>query len=268
MVQTEMVKALLERSIAHCEVELLPLTTIGDERLKWSLELEGGKGLFTSELEQAILDGRADLAVHSSKDLPTDMDTGLALAGFLERASAHDVLIRRAGVPLLKKVATASPRRRAQLAQRLPGLEWTEIRGNVGTRLRKITEGHADATLLAAAGLSRLGITSYEGLLFEPLSIEASVPAAGQGAIAIQCRVGETERFAPIVCEETGLAVRCERTVLAAMGGGCHSATAAHWVDGVLHVFDESFGYQRLELPTGLFAVGELEQLITAWKSV
>ncbi|MDA9961897.1 hydroxymethylbilane synthase, partial [Opitutales bacterium] len=122
------------------EVELLPLSTTGDRQLEWSLEQEGGKGLFTKELETALLEGRADLAVHSAKDMPTDMPTGLALAGYLPREDPRDMLVFREGVDVPRVIATGSPRRRSQLSERFPEVEWKEIRGNVGTRLRKIAE--------------------------------------------------------------------------------------------------------------------------------
>jgi len=233
----------------HCEV--LQMTTTGDERLKWSLELTGGKGLFTSELERALCAGEADLAVHSAKDLPTEMADGLDLAGFLPRESVNDVLVVRAGCLEPRRIATGSPRRRAQLKRYFPEAEWTEIRGNVGTRLGKIVDGHADATLMALAGLKRLGITAWPGLVFKPLQIAQSVPAAGQGAIALQCRVGEAARFAAIVCAETGFAVELERYFLAAIGGGCHSASAAHYANGRLHVFHEEYGAHSVAIPAG-----------------
>lgn len=228
--------------------EVIPMSTTGDERLNWSLETTGGKGLFTSALEEAIVRGEADLAVHSAKDLPTEMPEGVSLAGFLPRAPARDMLIIRDSVDEPTLIATSSPRRRAQLKKRFPKAAWKEIRGNVQTRLQKISEGFADATVMAMAGLHRLGIESPEGIRFEPIAIEESVPAAGQGAIGLQIRTADLPLYEGLLCGETARAVHLERAILAAMGGGCHSATAAHVADVCLHVFDESFGYKSLEL--------------------
>jgi len=234
----------------------LELVTTGDQRTDWSLQERGGKGLFTKELEDALLEGRAFAAVHSAKDLPTTLPDGLALAGFLPRADARDVLVFRmqAGEALQAggaglRVATSSPRRRAQGALLWPGAGWTQIRGNVETRLRKIADGEADATLLAAAGLERLGIRGWPGLVFRHLPVERMVPAAGQAAIAIECRAADLPALAPLLDAPTREAVSIERRLLAAFGGGCQSAVAAHWVNGVLHVFHEVTGYATFTLP-------------------
>ena len=161
--QTEMVLAWLQAKLPEEQFEELRLSTKVDERLSWSLEKRGGIGLFTKELEDALLDGRAHLAVHSAKDMPTAFQADLHVAGYMPRARATDVLVHRTDRPEPTIIATSSPRRRAQLGLIRDNAEWTTIRGNVGTRLRKITEGEADATLLAAAGLDRLDITAHEG---------------------------------------------------------------------------------------------------------
>lgn len=246
--QTEMAAAALAAVWPSAIIDLIPMSTTGDERLQWSLEVRGGKGLFTSELERAILAGEVDFAVHSAKDMPTEMEEGLEIAGYLPRADPHDVLVLREGVHTPAVMATGSPRRRAQVGQRFPGALWQEIRGNVGTRLQKLADGAADGGLLAAAGLARLGISSFPGLEFHPLSIADCVPAAGQGAIAIQCRRGEASVWREAVCAATAEAVTIERAALAALGGGCHSASAAHFAEGVLYLFDESFGARQLTL--------------------
>jgi hydroxymethylbilane synthase len=249
MRQTEIAIAVLGAKCPQWDFEVLPMSTTGDDRLSWSLEQSGGKGLFTSALEQAIVKREADLAVHSAKDLPTEMPEGVALAGFLPRAPAHDVLVIRAGVPVPSLIATSSPRRRAQLKVLFPQAAWQEIRGNVETRLRKIAAGEADATVMAMAGLHRLGIHGFEGLRLVPIPMTRSVPAAGQGAIGLQVRTGDAPAFAAHLCPETGRAVTLERAFLAAMGGGCHSATAVHCRAGWLHVYSESAGYCRHALP-------------------
>jgi hydroxymethylbilane synthase len=186
--QTEMAISELQELRPDWEFEVIRMSTTGDDRLAWSLETTGGKGLFTSALEEAIVNHKADLAVHSAKDLPTEMPEGVALVGFLPRAPACDVLVVRESVEEPTLIATSSPRRRAQLKKLFPKAAWKEIRGNVQTRLTKVSEGFADATVMAKAGLYRLGIDSWDGLRFEPISITDSVPAAGQGAIGLQIR--------------------------------------------------------------------------------
>ncbi len=267
MRQTEMAIAELKELRPEWSFEILPMSTTGDDRLAWSLETTGGKGLFTSALEEAIVNNRADLAVHSTKDLPTEMPDGVALVGFLPRAPANDVLVLRETVSSPTLIATSSPRRRAQLKALFPTAAWKEIRGNVQTRMSKIVDGFADATVMAKAGLYRLGIEQWEGLQFKELSLTESVPAAGQGAIGLQVRTADCSLYEGILCEKTARAVQLERGILAAMGGGCHSATAAH-VDGLqLHVFDEALGYHSVELAADEdwsaegFAEGILEEL-------
>lgn len=231
------------------EAELSPMVTTGDRQASWSLEERGGKGLFTKELELAVLEQRADLAVHSAKDLPTEMPEGLVLAGFLPREDPRDVLVIREEVDIPKVIATGSPRRRAQLTERFPEVEWIELRGNVETRLLRIAElQEADATVLAAAGLKRLAIANFPGLRFEPLPLEQNVPAAGQAAIALQCRSGESDRFLQACDEATGRAVNLERAVLEAMGGGCHLAMGVHFQDDKLLVYHEEHGSHSVEV--------------------
>lgn len=245
MAQTEMVAALLRARLGE-ETELLKIVTTGDKQTEWSLEKRGGKGLFTKELEQALLNGDADVAVHSAKDLPGDMPAGLAIAGFLPRADVRDVLVRRLDAPSPSQIATGSPRRRLQLQHRYPGCTFTEIRGNVDTRLRKIaTDRVADATMLAAAGLARLGIAQWDGLVFEPLSVDELVPAVGQAAIAIQCRCDDASRLGQILDATTSRHVTLERAFLAEMGGGCHTAFAAHAHGTQLRLFHEKCGLRQ-----------------------
>ncbi|MGC9451225.1 MAG: hydroxymethylbilane synthase [Oceanipulchritudo sp.] len=249
MRQTEMTIAELQAMRPGWTFEILPMSTTGDDRLAWSLEKSGGKGLFTSALEEAIVNGEADLAVHSAKDLPTEMPEGIRLAGFLPRAPAGDMLIVRDSVSSPTLIATSSPRRRAQLKVLFPKAAWKEIRGNVETRLKKIAAGEADATVMAVAGLSRLGILHWPGLRFVHIPIRSSVPAAGQGAIGLQVRTADAPMYEGLLCAETATAVHLERAWLAAMGGGCHSATAAHYRNGLLHVYDEDSGYRCILMP-------------------
>lgn len=256
MRQTELAIAALQAACPDWRFEIIPMSTTGDERMAWSLETSGGKGLFTSALEAAIVAGEADLAVHSAKDLPTEMPDGVGLAGFLPRAPAQDVLVRREGIDVPGLIATSSPRRRAQLKSRFPKAAWKEIRGNIQTRLKKLAEGDADASVMARAGFFRMDIEAWPGLHFEDLAIEVSVPAAGQGAIGLQVRTDDVELFQPHLCAATGRAVSLERAFLAAMGGGCHSASAAHYANGCLHCFDEAFGYRCHDVPENLWSGG------------
>ena len=248
--QSEMVAATIGEKLG-LEVELLPLVTTGDRQTKWSLEKSGGKGLFTKELEEALLDGRADLAVHSAKDMPTEMPAGLDLVAFLPRENPADILVTKQGVNQPKVIATGSPRRRAQGSQIFPEAQWIELRGNVETRLKKIAQGReAEATLLAAAGLNRLQISQFPGLEFRALSFDEMVPAPGQGAIAVQARSEERSLFQKISNQTTEHAVRIERSILTAFGGGCQVAMGAHYskVDDQLSFFHEKCGIKKLSL--------------------
>ena len=254
LAQTEMVAAHL-RATLGVDTSLLKMVTTGDRQTQWSLEEKGGKGLFTKELEQALLRGDADIAVHSTKDLPGEMPEGLAIAGYMPRADPRDVLARRIDTPVPATVATGSPRRRLQLSTLYPNAVFSEIRGNVDTRLRKIASDHvADGTMLAAAGLARLGIASWPGLEFVALAVEDMVPAVGQAAIGIQCRAGDEGRFARAFDAATARAVAVERALQTALGGGCHTAFAAHVAGDALHVFHETIGRRRFDLTPADYA--------------
>lgn len=254
--QTSLVRSHLAESLPAVETKEETLVTTGDRQLAWSLRTEGGKGLFTAELETALLEGRAHLAVHSAKDLPTEMPAGLAIAGYLAREAPHDVLVLREGLTQPKVIATGSPRRQAQLAILYPDLEFTELRGNVGTRLEKIAKGIAyvsaaedrtvDGTVLAAAGLRRLGIYSWPGLVFLPLSLRQMVPAPGQAAIAIQTTENLAELLGKHFDAPTAIAIERERRFLGQLGGGCHSAVAAHEGGGRFLAFKEGVGHRQL----------------------
>ena len=244
--QAELTSARLSAALGR-EVETRIVVTTGDRQTDWSLEKQGGKGLFTVELEQALLRQEGDIAVHSAKDLPTELPPGLALAGFLPREDARDTWICRQDCVEPHTVATGSPRRRAQGQKLFPPVTWMELRGNVDTRLRKVAEGQADGTFLAQAGLNRLGITSWPGLIFTPLSLSQMVPAAGQGAIALQVRSEEVASYAGVLDQPTTRAVTIERLFLAQLGEGCHTAFACHVKDNSVTLFREDFG--RHEFP-------------------
>ena len=248
LVQTEMVAARLNAMIPGAQCELLKIVTTGDKQTEWSLNKQGGKGLFTAELEQALLRGEAHVAVHSCKDLPGEITPGLVVAGFMPREDVRDVLVLREGVTTPATIATSSPRRQLQSKKLFPHATFTEIRGNVDTRLKKIAAGAAEATILAAAGLKRLGIANWPGVVFRPLNLEESVPAVGQGAIAVQCRLEDAPLFAAALDAATARTVNIERALQAAVGAGCQLAFAAHVADDTLYFFHEQTGTRTLPL--------------------
>lgn len=263
MKQAELTVSWLREKMPDTEFELLPLATKVDQRLQWSLEQRGGIGLFTKELEEALHDRRAALAVHSAKDLPTSFDARLAIAGHLPRARPNDILVLRKGRGSPASIASSSPRRRAQVELLYPDAEWTTIRGNVATRLRKTAEGAADATLLAAAGLDRLGIREHEGLSFTELTLEQVVPAPGQAAIAIQCREEDRPRFSEHFCAVTTRAVSLERTFLRLLGGGCQTPVGAHYDQENLLIYHPETGHRSFYLPLPVEAsADEIEEAV------
>lgn len=249
LAQAESAKAALEKSAPGVSVSLKIFVTQGDKKLAWSLEKTGGKGLFTSELEEALIAGEIDAAVHSGKDLPTALAAGTCLAGCLPRADVRDVLVFRENLSVPAKIATGSPRRRAQARQLFPEAEFCELRGNVKTRLQKIADGAADATFLAAAGLDRLGIVEFPGLKFRRLSLEEMIPAASQAAIALQTRSRDAAFFARACDAETTLAATVERAFLAALGEGCHTAFAVHFTGTKILIFREDIGRREIDFP-------------------
>ncbi len=222
--QARWVAAQLAAAGHPCRIEIVKTT--GDKITDVPLAKVGSKGLFTKEIEEALLDGRADLAVHSLKDLPTELPEGLVLAAVPEREDPRDAVVGRklADLPLGAKVGTSSLRRAAQLRQLRPDLQVESVRGNLDTRLRKLDEGQYDAILLAAAGLKRLG---WGDRIAEILPPEQMCPAVGQGALAIETRAG-FEKVAMLDHADTHIAVVAERAVLAALGGGCQVPIGAY----------------------------------------
>jgi len=223
-------------------LEPVVIRTTGDRVTDRPLAELGGKGLFCKELEAALLDRRIDLAVHSIKDLPTWLTGGLVIGAVLERADPRDVLIARApmaiaDLPQGALIGTASVRRKAQLLARRPDLRIVSFRGNVDTRLRKLAAGEVDATLLARAGLSRLGLAEA-GVALSP---EEMLPAVGQGAIGIECRADDAPALALLAAIDhpvSSACVRAERALLAALDGSCHTPIGglAEILDGRLHL--------------------------------
>ena len=213
--------------------EIVVIATSGDRIQDRPLSEAGGKGLFTKEIEEALLDGRIDIAVHSSKDMPTALPQGLELSAFLEREDVRDAFIGRAAARLEELphgavVGSSSLRRQALVRRLKPDIEVVTFRGNVQTRLRKLEEGQVAGTLLANAGLRRLGLA---GVITELLPVEKFPPAPGQGAICIESRIGDGRietMLAPIGHTPTAAALACERAFLAALDGSCRTPIAGH----------------------------------------
>lgn len=233
LAQSGWVADLLRRHHPGLDVALVPITTTGDRRSEGRLADAGGKGLFLKEIEEALLARDVDFAVHSMKDVPAALPSGLVLAGVPTRADARDVIVgtRGQGLPGLPRgarVGTGSVRRRVQLLARRPDLEIVLLRGNVETRLRRLDEHAIDAIVLAAAGLERLGLTQLDAVALEPAEM---LPAVGQGALALECRADDAAmraRLDAIADAATTVAVAAERGFLVGIGGDCNTPLAAH----------------------------------------
>jgi hydroxymethylbilane synthase len=232
LIQAEWVKNALLAHHPHLSVALLGLVTEGDQHLATPLAEIGGKGLFIKALEEALLDGRADIAVHSMKDVPMTLPAGLCLPVIPERADARDVLVSNQyhalmALPQGAVVGTGSLRRRTQLLAARPDIVVQPIRGNLQTRLRRLDRGEFDALVLAGAGLMRMGLTNRIRCYLE---LEVMLPAPGQGALAIECREDdETTQtlLKPLHHESTAASVMAERAMCRKLGGGCHAPVAA-----------------------------------------
>ncbi|CCJ72352.1 Porphobilinogen deaminase [Cronobacter condimenti 1330] len=224
--QAQYVKQRLEACHPGLTVELVPMVTRGDVILDTPLAKVGGKGLFVKELELAMLDGRADIAVHSMKDVPVEFPEGLGLVTICEREDPRDAFVSNHyqsldDMPAGSIVGTSSLRRQCQIAARRPDLIIRSLRGNVGTRLSKLDNGEYDAIILAVAGLKRLQL---EARITSRLAPEVSLPAVGQGAVGIECRLDDTrtrELLAPLNHAETAVRVRAERAMNTRLEGGC-----------------------------------------------
>ncbi|MEW6719963.1 MAG: hydroxymethylbilane synthase [Thermodesulfobacteriota bacterium] len=230
--QAEFVKSEIERGSGFA-VEIVKIRTTGDMILDVPLARVGGKGLFVKEIEEALLDGRIDLAVHSMKDVPTDLPEGLCLACITKREDPRDAFLsakyaRFEELPKGAKVGTSSLRRQTQLLGLRPDLDIVSLRGNLDSRIRKMEEGQYDAIVLAAAGLRRLG---WDGKIRQYLPASVSIPAIGQGALGIEIRTadGRTRSAVAFLDDpDTSLAVRAERGFLKRLEGGCQVPIAAH----------------------------------------
>jgi len=231
--QAEHVASALRAAHPGLAVTLVGMSTQGDKILDTPLAKIGGKGLFVKELEQGMLEGRADIAVHSMKDVPVDLPDGLHVAAILAREDPRDALVSDAvasiaDLPQGARVGTSSLRRQCQLAERRPDLEILPLRGNVNTRLRKLDEGEFDAIVLASAGLKRLG---FQARIRALLPVTESLPAIGQGAIGIECRADDAEvngLLAPLHHAETASCVHAERALNRRLHGGCQVPIAGH----------------------------------------
>lgn len=229
--QAEHVRRLL-RERAGADATIVVIKTTGDRAVDLPFGQVGTKGMFLKELEDALLDGRVDLAVHSLKDVPTEMPAGLVLAAFLEREDVRDALVSRTGaglgaLPPGARVGTSSLRRQSQLRHYRPDLAVAELRGNVDTRLGKLDRGDYHAIVLAKAGLDRLGLG---GRISEILPVEISLPAAGQGALSVEARADDAElidQLKTLDHAETRASVLAERALLAVLGGGCQIPVGA-----------------------------------------
>ena len=231
--QAEHVKARLEQAHPGLQVSLVPMVSRGDKLLDAPLAKIGGKGLFVKELETALLENQADIAVHSMKDVPMDFPEGLGLYCICEREDPRDAFVSNRfdsldTLPVGSVVGTSSLRRQAQLLARRPDLKIQFLRGNVNTRLAKLDAGEYDAIILAAAGLIRLG---FAARIRDSISVEHSLPAGGQGAVGIECRVDDLELqalLAPLNHSETALRVSAERAMNKRLNGGCQVPIACY----------------------------------------
>lgn len=230
LIQTESVVAILKKANPGLEINISKVVTRGDHDHSTSLDQMEGAGIFVKELEEALLDGRIDLAVHSLKDVPSEVPKGLCLLAVTERLDPRDVLVAKTKLDKLPsgaRIGAGSSRRAVQLSQYRPDLEVCSIRGNVDTRLKKVSSEEFDGVILAAAGLLRLG---WEDRITEYLPLEYFLPAVGQGALVIEARAAD-EDIAKIVSSinhlSTWQSVTAERSFLCALGGGCRAPIAA-----------------------------------------
>lgn len=219
----------LRGALPGAEVTLLTMKTTGDHIQDRTLDKVGGKGLFVKELDAALREGRADLTVHSLKDVPMDVPKDLPLLGCSRREDPRDALVLPEGVPALKRgavIGTSSLRRALQLKRLYPDCEIRPVRGNLQTRLKKLDEGMFDALVLAAAGLNRMGLSHRASRLF---SVDEIIPAAGQGILGVQGRAGESQAYlAGYMDAASAVAARAERAFVRELDGGCTSPVCAH----------------------------------------
>ena len=255
--QAEHVRDRLQALYPQCEVELLSMSTKGDRILDRSLSKIGGKGLFIKELETAILDGRADIAVHSLKDVPYDMPKPFALPVIMERDDPRDAFVSNhydslAAMPAGAVVGTSSLRRESQIRERFPHLIIKPLRGNLDTRLGKLDAGEYDGIILATVGLRRLGLADR---IRSSIAVEQSLPSAGQGALGIEIhadRADLAQWLAPLICQDSAARASAERAVTRTLGGSCQVPLAAYaeieagqiWIRALVSAPDASVVYK------------------------
>lgn len=225
LVQAELAAEALRAASSDADVAIVPITTAGDRDRSKPFGEIGARGVFVKEIEEALLAGRIDVAIHSAKDMTSSNADGLGVGAYLVREDARDALCGADGVRQGMRIGTASARRRAELLALEPGVSVEPLRGNVDTRLRKMRERGLDAVVLAAAGLDRLGLTGVIGYRFPP---DELLPEAGQGAVALQVRAGEEALVEALDDPETRRRVEAERACVARIGGGCLAPIAAH----------------------------------------
>lgn len=232
MAQTRMAAEAMKQAEPGLTVEIVPVVTTGDRILDRSLTEFGGKGVFISEFEEGILSGRFDAAVHSAKDMPMELAKGLEVSAVLPRADAEDVFVTVRNRQITNQpmvIGTGSLRRQLQILERKDGI-CRLIRGNIDTRLGKLYDGEYDAVILAAAGLSRLGLFHDERFSYEYLPVNEFVPAGGQAIIAIESKIDSEfhDLFAAVNHEPTALSLKAEREVLKCLGAGCNEAVGVY----------------------------------------
>lgn len=252
VIQAEIVMEKIKKAHPELTLELVTMKTTGDKILDKRLDQIGGKGLFVKELDQALLEGKIDISVHSLKDLPMEIPTELPLAAFSEREDPRDVMVLKHGKETIEPcgiTGTSSRRRILQLKKKYPDMKFKTIRGNLQTRLEKLERDDFDQIVLAAAGLKRMQFSSRYCLF----STEEVIPAAGQGILAVQARAGENVAFLDCVNkEDSALAARAERAFVAALDGGCSSPIAAY----------AQISGNELQL-LGLYAMEQGEEFVT-----
>jgi hydroxymethylbilane synthase len=261
LTQAELVADALRSTSADVDVAIVPITTAGDRDRSKPFGEIGARGVFVKEIEEALLAGRIDVAVHSAKDMTSTDTAGLAVAAYLAREDARDALCGADGLRPGLRVGTASVRRRAQLLALEPELVVEPLRGNVDTRLRKRGERDLDAIVLASAGLDRLGLGGEIGLRFPP---EELLPEAGQGAVALQVHAGNEKLVAALDDPETRSQVEAERTCVARIGGGCLAPVAAHHDGTILRALIADEDGAWIERRSGADPVALADELLAA----
>jgi hydroxymethylbilane synthase len=261
LTQAQLAAERLRAARPDLEIALVPITTAGDRDRKRPFGEIGARGVFVKEIEEALLERRVDLAVHSAKDMTSTDTTGLAVGAYLPRDDPRDALCGAARLAPGMRIGTASVRRRVQLLALEPGLSIEPMRGNVDTRLRKRGERGLDAIVLAAAGLDRLGLGGEIGRRFE---LDELVPEAGQGAVALQVRAGDEDLVAALDDPETRRRVSAERACVARIGGGCLAPVAAHHDGSALTALVAAEDGGWLERRRGADPIALADELVAA----